>query len=45
MDSFDTIDLHLHITGTESWRFIVTVSLVKDNTHRMEVINALLKKV
>jgi len=44
MDSFVTMDVHLHITGTESWRLFVSVSLVWDNTHWMEVINTLLKK-
>jgi hypothetical protein len=44
MDSFDTMDMHLHITGTESWRLFVPVALVRDNTHWMKVINTLLKE-
>ena len=45
MDNFVTVDLHLHITGTKSWRLFVSVHLVGDNTHWMKVINMLLKKL
>jgi len=45
MVSFVTMELLLHITGTESWRLFVSVSLVGDNTHWMKVINTFLKKV
>jgi hypothetical protein len=44
VDSFVTVDLHLHITGTESWRLFVSVSVVGDITYWMKMINTLLKK-
>ena len=44
VDSFVTMDLHLQISGTESWRLFVSDSVVGDNTHWTKIINTLLKK-